>query len=121
MIVAGFGFRASATTQSLRSALALTGADQLTAIAAPADKVDAACLTALARFLCIPILPVPPDILGTIATPTNSARVRAERNTGSVAEASALAAIGPGGRLLTTRRVSKDGMATCAIATREDT
>lgn len=121
MIVAGFGFRASATTQSLRSALALTGARGLSAVAAPADKADAACLTALARSLGVPVMAIPADALSAVVTPTNSARVRAERNTGSVAEAAALAATGAGGRLLITRRVSRDRLATCAIATGEDT
>jgi cobalt-precorrin 5A hydrolase len=51
---------------------------------------------------------------------TQSARVRERFGTGSVAEASALAAAGPGARLLGPRVISGDGLATAAIAERKD-
>ncbi|MFC6689454.1 cobalamin biosynthesis protein [Jhaorihella thermophila] len=117
MIVAGIGFRASASADSLRSALdraAQGRAPDL--IAAPADKAAAPCLTAFAARLGVPVQAVPADRLAAMETPTQSARVHASRGTGSVAEAAALAAAGPGARLLTPRQISEDRQATCAAA-----
>jgi cobalt-precorrin 5A hydrolase len=47
---------------------------------------------------------------------TQSPRVQALRGVGSVAEAAALAAAGPGARLLGPRAVSACGTATAALA-----
>lgn len=116
MIVAGFGFRGEATVSSLRGALAATGHMEIEALAAPADKVGAACLQDLARELALPVSPIQPDRLVAVETTTQSAQSRENRGTGSVAEACALAAAGPQAELLTTRHISPDKMATCAIA-----
>jgi cobalt-precorrin 5A hydrolase len=119
MIVAGFGFRAAATAESLRSALLLAaGATRIDALATPNDKAGAPCLRELAGRMSLPVVPVGDAALVAIRTPTESTRVRAERRTGSVAEASALAAAGLGARLLSRRHVSEDRLATCAIAVR---
>ena len=116
MIVAGFGFRAGADTASLRDALA--GACRKTApiqaIAAPADK--AARLTELALEHGVPIIAVAAMALQAERTVTRSPASLAARGTGSVAEAAALAAAGPGAILLTFRHISSDRMATCAVA-----
>ncbi|MBK1637080.1 cobalamin biosynthesis protein [Rhodovulum adriaticum] len=118
MRVAGFGFRQAATVDSLTDALAQAGgAVGLAALAAPADKAAAQCLAGLAARLGLPIQPVPADRLRAIDTPTQAARVLAARGTGSVAEAAALSAAGPGARLLSSRQISTDRMASCAIAT----
>ncbi|TCM86581.1 cobalamin biosynthesis protein [Rhodovulum steppense] len=118
MKVAGFGFRAAAGAHSLADALARAGGAQgLSALAAPADKAAASCLTALADRLGLPIRAIPAERLAAIDTPTQAPRVHAARGTGSVAEAAALAAAGPGARLTGPRRISTDRMATCAIAT----
>ncbi|WP_404477878.1 cobalamin biosynthesis protein [Novosphingobium sp. BL-52-GroH] len=122
MTVAGFGFRAGADLGSLRSALdeALAhartevGLPNVSALAAPRDK--AALLEALARMLGVPVLSIEPPALEAAATVTISAASLAARRTGSVAEAAALAGAGPDARLLTTRHVSPDRMATCALA-----
>ena len=45
-----------------------------------------------------------------------STRVMAEYGTGSVAEAAALAAAGPGARLVHSKRSGPDGMAVAALA-----
>lgn len=131
MMVAGFGFRGSATLASLHDALAralqsaqhaagllpaTTQIAQITQLATAHDKADAACLLALAAQLGLPVCAVAPRPISTAATWTDSAAVRARRNTGSVAEAAALAAAGPGGRLLQPRSVSSDRLATCALA-----
>jgi len=118
MIVAGFGFRGNASPDSLRSALTKTSrAGEIEAIATPADKVTAPCLTTLAQQMNLPVIPVDPARLAEILTPTQSARVLALRGTGCVAEAAALAGAGTRPRLLTKRQISDDRFATCAIAT----
>jgi len=116
VIVAGFGFREGATPASLRDALARAGVglSPPQAFAAPADKAPR--LAPLARELHIPLIPIAAAALQEAATPTSSAASLAARQTGSVAEASALAAAGAGARLLAGRHISSDRMATCAIA-----
>lgn len=129
MMVAGFGFRAGASLQSLhaalREALAQCGIEHLppgalVLIATAQDKAGAACLQALAASLNLPVCAVAAAEIASTATPTESAPVRARRGTDSVAEAAALAAARKfaSGRaqLLRPRAVSPDRLATCAIA-----
>ncbi|WP_294332783.1 cobalamin biosynthesis protein [uncultured Sphingomonas sp.] len=110
MIVAGFGYRSGATLDSLRAALALAqaGAPGVTHVASVPDKLP------LLGGLGLRTIATPE--LGAIVTPTRSVASLAARGTGSVAEAAALAAAGPGARLLVARCISPDRMATCAIA-----
>ncbi|WP_127110776.1 cobalamin biosynthesis protein [Pararhodobacter zhoushanensis] len=110
MIVAGFGFTSSATLASLQSALHATG-QQPQALATLADK--APTLEALADHLNLPLIPVSGPLP---ETETQSPASLAARQTGSVAEACALAAAGPGAYLLAGRVISADRLATCAIA-----
>lgn len=116
MIVAGLGFRRGAGERSLRAALALAqrGHPPITALATAADKAPA--LASLAAALALPVIAVPAAALETAATLTRSAVSLAARQTGSVAEAAALAAAGAGARLLGPRHVSPDRRATCALA-----
>jgi len=116
VIVAGFGYRTGASESSLRTALALAQAraPHVTALAAPADKTS--LLVSLAEVLAVPLIAVTPDALRAMETPTRSAVSLAARDTGSVAEAAALAAAGEGAWLIASRRISPDRMATCAIA-----
>ncbi|WP_045390541.1 cobalamin biosynthesis protein [Falsirhodobacter sp. alg1] len=109
MIVAGFGFRNGVTEASLRAALAATGGvpDAVATVAAKAPAL--ACLD-------LPVIAVPLHLLHKQQTLTEGAASRAAYGTGSVAEASALAALGPGAHLLAPRSVSPDGMATAALA-----
>lgn len=117
MIVAGFGFRASATLASLQSALSSATDGPIDALAAPGDKCAAQCLTDLSTTTGLPILPVAATTFTSIKTPTQSTRSLRERGTGSVAEAAALAAAGANAQLITKRHISDDKLATCAIAT----
>ena len=116
MIVAGFGFRTGADIVALSTALA--GAQHVhppvTALAAPHDKL--ALVSDLAKTLGLRVIAVSPDALQIPQTPTQSIASLGSRQTGSVAEASALAAAGSEAKLLTTRHISPDRMATCAIA-----
>lgn len=116
MIVAGFGFRRHADVGSMRVALALA-TDKIVrvdALATPDDKV--AALAPLADTLGLPVIAVSADRLHAAATWTRSQPSVDARGTGSVAEACALAAAGAGARLIASRRISPDRMATCAIA-----
>ncbi|MGG7565113.1 cobalamin biosynthesis protein [Rhodovulum sp. DZ06] len=128
MIVAGFGFREGASPAALRAALdaAMAGAPGQSGaapwmLAAPADKAQGPAFEALADTLGLPAAPIPQDALAAAdpACLTRSAASEAARGVGSVAEASALAALGPGARLLAPRAVSPCGMATCALALME--
>ena len=119
MIAAGFGFRAGAGAESLADAYARacdhTGetADVITTIA---DKAETPVFQAVAVRLQRPIHPVSDNDISTQTTVTQSSASHTARETGSVAEAAALAAAGPGARLLAPRVISGDRMATCALA-----
>lgn len=117
MIVAGFGFRKDATLASIEAALTLAqqALPPIAMLAAPEEKVPR--LLPLAEAMDLPLVAVPAAALMAARTQTVSPVSLRVRGTGSVAEAAALAAAGPRARLLCTRRVSPDRMATCAIAT----
>lgn len=110
MIVAGFGYRTGASLDSLCAALKLaqSGLPNVTHVTSVPDKLP------LLAGLGLPIIVA--EALETMETPTCSSASLAARGTGSVAEAAALAAAGPGARLLVKRCISPDRMATCAIA-----
>lgn len=116
MIVAGFGFRSRATLASLQAALmaAQEGLPPVTHLATAADKAPA--LAPLAEALGLPIATIDDEAIRTASTRTASPASQKARGTGSMAEAAAMAAIGPGARLIRPRRISPDRLATCAIA-----
>jgi cobalt-precorrin 5A hydrolase len=126
-LVAGLGFRAGCEVESLRSALqaaldlASTACGQpinfahLSALATAADKAQHPALLQLAAELHIPIHPIPlPTLADQPAAP--STHVPERYGAHSVAEASALAAAGPGATLLSRRSISPDHKATAALA-----
>ncbi len=117
MIVAGIGFSSAATADSLRAAYCAASAGyEVEALATVADKEGHPALAAFAEDLPVPLhFVVAADLAGQ-RTLTCSNRSRAIYGTGSVAEASALAAAGIGARLLSPRHISDDRLATCAIA-----
>jgi len=122
MIVAGFGFTSRATVDSLLDALSVTGhAGPLDRIATVSDKAGAPVFRAFAAGLGTPTAPIDAARIKTIRTETRSRISHGARGTGSVAEAAALAAAGPGAVLMTARHISHDRMATCAIAKGADT
>lgn len=111
MIVAGFGFSRRAGLASLLGAWQAAGAPPAAALATLADKAEG--LAPLGAALGLPVV----RVAGPLPeTPTQSPASRTARGTGSVAEACALAAAGPGAVLRAPRAVSPDGLATCAIA-----
>ena len=118
----GLGFRKAATAETLatlvreaRSRLSTTLADLPATLATIAEK-DRPALRDAAALLDLPVLILPKSSLAgmddriTIA----SEAARACLGIPSVAEAAALAAAGPGARLVVTRIATAD--ATCAIA-----
>jgi cobalt-precorrin 5A hydrolase len=117
MRVAGFGFRKGATEAALQDALTRAGgAVGVTHLATAADK--AAALAPFGRVLGLPVVAIPAAVLAVQPVLTQSPRVHALYGTGSLAEAAALAAAGPGARLFGPRAQSADGTATAAIAER---
>lgn len=117
-MMAGIGLRAAATPASILDALARAGGQDLRCFALPDAKARHPAVIALAAK-GFRIVEIPSAALATIPTLTESAAARAAFATGSVAEACALAAAGPGARLAAPRAVSLDGMATAAIALTE--
>lgn len=117
MIVAGFGFRSGVTQMALREALARAGgAEGVTHLATLAAKAPG--LQPLAEALGLPVIALEAAALRGQTTLTRSGRVEALFGVGSIAEAAALAAAGPGARLRGPRAVSANGTATAAIAER---
>ena len=121
MRVAGFGFRNEATMDSLVSALQLAGGrDGIASCATASSKSGAPCFVAMTRDLGLPVVSVPDADLAMAPVQSCSDASENAFRTGSVSEAAALLAAGPGARLLAPRAISADRMATCAIAERED-
>ncbi len=123
MIVAGIGYRKSATLADLQAALALTGAVP-TALASIAAKASGDVMAQLAQDLNLPVIAVSEDQMTGVETTTQSARIKARFGTGSLAEAAALIGAGYGiadVRLTVPRVQTGNGMATAAIAERIST
>nr|WP_313801564.1 cobalamin biosynthesis protein [Sphingobium sp.] len=116
MIIAGFGFRQSASLASLESALAKAtkGGIMVDALATVENKTQQ--LAPLARKLALPLIPVAAAPLAGQPTLTHSPASVARYGAGSVAEASALAAVAHPARLLAPRSLSSDRLASCALA-----
>lgn len=115
MIVAGFGFRSETTLAALQDALQRAGgAEGVTHLATLAAKAEG--LLPLGNALGLPVIAVAPEALRGQVTISRSDRVAALHGTGSVAEAAALAAAGPGAKLRGARMASADGTATAVIA-----
>lgn len=99
-MIVGIGFRPGTPEPALRAALAeaLPGA---TAVATIAPRA-----AALRRLTDLPLHAIPADALRGVPTPTQSPRILALYGCGSLAEAAALVAAGPGARLAIPRRIS---------------
>ena len=113
MRVTGLGFRRGASAESLRAAIALVGLGE--ALATAEDKLAEPGLVRLAQDLGLRVVGVSRHDLSAQGI-TGSVRVMAAYGTGSVAEAAALAAAGPGARLVAAKRRGPDGMAVAALA-----
>jgi len=117
ILIAGFGFRASADIYSLTNAFEkATRGCAVAGFAAPVDKINHPALTALARRYELPLYAVETETMKAIDTLTRSAVVLERRQTGSVAEAAALALFTGPADLVCGRQISADGRAVCAVA-----
>ena len=114
MKIAGIGFRSGATMASILDALAQAGAAEVRHLTVPEEK-QAHPLGAALIAQGFKVTPIPREVLAGICTPTKSPISLETYGTGSVAEACALAA-GENARLLVTRAISADRMATAALA-----
>ena len=124
-LVIGLGFRDEADAQSIGEVLAAAHAATqgvASAIAVPEDKAAHPGLRAAAHTAQLPIEAVAANAMRAADThvATRSAQVKKHRGVGSVCEAAALAAAGPGARLVVSRIVSADRHATAAAAFIED-
>jgi cobalt-precorrin 5A hydrolase len=124
MNVAGIGCRKGAPDDMIEAAIkaALTdaGIEHVDAIAVARVKENESAIARVAARLGLPLLIIETEALACAAdrTLTRSARVEALFGIPSMAEAAALASIGPSARLLRPRTAV--GHATCAIATDEE-
>jgi cobalt-precorrin 5A hydrolase len=124
MIVVGVGFRAGCPAGEIvdlvRHAQAQTGY-RAEVLAAPVFKCGEPSLADAAATLALPLVPVDRAALDVVQGRclTRSAAALAAVGLASVAEACALAAAGPTGRLLSARVAS--ARATCALASGDPT
>lgn len=120
MRVAGLGFRGAADLASLRDALQkaldAAGGGGLDALVTESAKSRAPVFREFAAVMRLPGLGIRTEDVSMMITPTQSERIKDRFGTGSLCEGAALAAAGPGARLLSTRVISDDGKATAAIA-----
>lgn len=114
-MIAGIGFRTAATPASILDALDRAGAAEARHLALPAVKASHPAVQALIAQ-GYRITEISAADLAIPATLTESTASRAAHGTGSVAEACAILALGPGACLVAPRAVSADGMATAALA-----
>jgi cobalt-precorrin 5A hydrolase len=122
MIVAGLGFRRSAAAEEIVTLveLALNRAELARGALAKLGTIEALAdlpaFTEAARRLAVPTMAVGEQYLSAAGprVRTQSARSLAARGVGSVAEAAALAAAGPGATLVLERIASTS--VTCALA-----
>ena len=114
-VFAGIGFRDAADLASVLDALDRAGAADLRRLALPDAKAGHPVLRALTdRGFALTL--IGGEDLAQTHTLTQSAASLAAHGTGSVAEACALCAAGPGARLLGPRSISGDRRATAALA-----
>lgn len=113
--IAGLGCRPGTPPEALRDALSRAEEQAGPACALATIPERAREVRAMGHAIPLHFVRV-----AGVQTPTQSDRVLARFGTGSVAEAAALVAAGPGARLIATRSISACGRATAAIAEGSD-
>lgn len=125
-LVAGIGFRHATAADEILGLVAeglrqadLPGA-HIAALATAADRAGDPAIRAAAEALGVPLVAIGVEALREAGrrVVTRSVRIEALRGVGSLAEAAALAASGPEGRLVLPRIASAG--ATCALAASGD-
>lgn len=125
-LVAGIGFRHATSADEILALVAegLRQADlvsaHLAALATAADRAGDRAIRDAAEALGVPLVAIGVEALREAGrrVVTRSVRIEALRGVGSLAEAAALAAAGPDGRLVLPRIASAG--ATCALAASGD-
>lgn len=122
MRVAGIGCRRGVPTADVVSAVRLAASridSGVDALATTQDKIAEEGVVAAAAMLGLPLVCADEAALHDVAPDavTRSERVLALKGLPSIAETAALAAAGPGARIIVPRVVA--GAATCAIAVGE--
>lgn len=114
MIVAGIGYRSGAMPDDLQVAMALLSRapDALACLDTKAEGP----LQHVADAINLPLITLSEAQIAGIPTLTCSPRIKARFATGSLAEACALAAAGPGARLIQPRLIGPSGHVTIALA-----
>ena len=92
------------------------GSVQPDSIATADGKAKTTVFAALSDYCGLPIVAIDQGHLVKQHTLTQSEHAILSHKTGSVSEAAALAAAGPGAKLIGPRAISSDGRATCALA-----
>ncbi|MGI8710160.1 MAG: precorrin-6y C5,15-methyltransferase (decarboxylating) subunit CbiE [Acidimicrobiales bacterium] len=122
-LVVGIGCSTTATAGDVDHVVAdalaaaqVSGAVAVERVATIDRRIDHPALTGAGATLASgrTVLAFSPTLLGSVEVPTPSAMVAAAVGTESVAEAAALLAAGPGGRLVVTKR--RNAVATAAVA-----
>ena len=115
--IIGCGFRQNASLESFESALSkLPKTEHYSGICVPEDKIAHEALCSFAKKLNLPIYSVGNQEIMDVTTHTRSSKIIKLRNTGSIAEATALAIFKTPAKLVATRAISNDRYAVCAIA-----
>jgi cobalt-precorrin 5A hydrolase len=124
-VVIGIGFRSAASASSIIDAIETArraaAPHQPSALATAADKASHNGFREAATATALRVLPVDAAALDQAAAriTTSSPVVAQHRGVGSVCEAAALAAAGPTARLIVSRLISQDRLATAAVAIEE--
>lgn len=113
--IAGIGFRDEASLASILDALDRAGASGAPRLALPARKAGHPLAEALAGNGFVLVF-IADETIAAIRTPTQSPISLRVYGTGSLCEACALAAAGPGAHLAAPRALSADRLATAALA-----
>ena len=117
LFVIGYGFRKNASIESFESAFSkLPRIEYYSGICVPDDKISHKALCEFAKKMVLPVYGIKRDAIASAVTLTKSAKIIEARNTGSVAEAAALAIFKTPARLIAARAISSDKYAVCAIA-----
>ena len=122
MIIAGFGFRKNVQFESLQDVYKTLfmhhklAVRDICGVATHVDKAQNPALQSLSQNFKLSIIAVSQNEIDLQNTKSRSALSLHHYNTGSLSEAAALAAAGANSYLLGNRMISKDGLATCALA-----
>lgn len=118
MRVVGLGLRAAAELEGVQDLFRRLQVMPPLTLAVPAFRQTHPVVASL-QAAGFRLVLIPEEMLLGVSTPTRSPRILARFGTGSLAEACAIIAAGPGARLVEPRVISADGCVTAALAQSE--